>query len=97
MLYEVITTVSFIGPLDWGPVWGGYLAALFLGAAYLAIGLYLSSRSDNQIVSLISTVVVCGIFYLLGSDLLTGFFGNRTGEILKLLGSGSRFSSITLV
>jgi len=24
-------TVSFIGPLDWGPVWGGYLAAMFLG------------------------------------------------------------------
>jgi gliding motility-associated transport system permease protein/gliding motility-associatede transport system auxiliary component len=88
-------TVSFIGPLDWGPVWGGYLAALFLGAAYLAIGLYLSARSDNQIVSLISTVLVCGLFYLLGSDLLTGFFGDRTGEILKLLGSGSRFASIT--
>jgi len=88
-------TVSFIGPLDWGPVWGGYLAALFLGAAYLAIGLYLSSRSDNQIVSLISTVVVCGFFYLLGSNLLTGFFGNRAGEFLKLLGSGSRFDSIT--
>jgi gliding motility-associated transport system permease protein/gliding motility-associatede transport system auxiliary component len=88
-------TVSCIGPLDWGPVWGGYLAALFLGAAYLAIGLYLSARSDNQIVSLISTVLVCGLFYLLGSDLLTGFFGNRTGEILKLLGSGSRFASIT--
>ncbi len=88
-------TVGVIGPLDWGPVWGGYLAALFLGAAYLAIGLYLSARSDNQIVSLISTVLVCGLFYLLGSDLLTGFFGNRAGEILKLLGSGSRFASIT--
>jgi len=88
-------TVSLIGPLDWGPVWGGYLATLFLGAAYLAIGLYLSSRSDNQIVSLISSVLVCGCFYLLGSDQLTGFFGNRAGEFLKLLGSGSRFASIT--
>jgi len=88
-------TVSKIGPLDWGPVWGGYLAALFLGAAYLAIGLFLSSRSENQIVSLISTVLVCGFFYLLGSDLLGGFFGHRAGEFLKLLGSGSRFDSIT--
>ncbi|WP_020676856.1 Gldg family protein [Geopsychrobacter electrodiphilus] len=88
-------TVSFIGPLDWGPVWGGYLAALFLAAAYISIGLYLSARTDNQIVSLISTVFVCGVFYLLGSDLLTGFFGNRGAELLKLLGSGSRFTSIT--
>ncbi len=88
-------TVSIIGPLDWGPVWGGYLAALFLGAAYISIGLFLSARSDNQIVSLIGTVLVCGLFYLLGSDLLTGFFGNRGAELLKLLGSGSRFESIT--
>ncbi len=88
-------TVSIIGPLDWGPVWGGYLAALFLGAAYISIGLFLSARSDNQIVSLIGTVLVCGLFYLLGSDLLTGFFGNQGAELLKLLGSGSRFESIT--
>ncbi|PNU19924.1 ABC transporter permease [Geothermobacter hydrogeniphilus] len=88
-------TVSLIGPLDWGPVWGGYLAALFLGAAYISIGLYLSARSENQIVSLISTVLVCGVFYLLGSDLLTSFFDNRTAEIFKLFGSGSRFASIT--
>jgi ABC-2 type transport system permease protein len=74
---------------------GGYLAALCLGAAYIAIGLYLSARSDNQIVSLIGTVLACGLFYLLGSDLFTAFFGNRAGELLKLLGSGSRFESIT--
>jgi ABC-2 type transport system permease protein len=87
-------TVAAIGPLDWGPVWGGYLAVLFLGAAYISIGLFLSARSDNQIVSLISTVLVCGLFYLLGSNLLTSFFGNRGAEFLKLLGSGSRFDSI---
>ena len=88
-------TVAGIGPLDWGPVWGGYLAGFFLASAYIAIGLYLSARSENQIVSVILTVLVCGLFYLLGSDLLTNLFGNRGAELLKLLGSGSRFASIT--
>jgi ABC-2 type transport system permease protein len=88
-------TVSLLGPLDWGPVLGGYLAALFLAAAYTAIGLYVSARSANQIVSLIVTSAVCGLFYLLGSDALTGLFGNRAAEFLHLLGSGSRFQSIT--
>jgi len=88
-------TVSLIGPLDWGPVFGGYLATLFLAAAYVAIGLFVSARSANQIVSLILTVALCGFFYLLGSDALTGLFGNRVAEFLKLLGSGSRFESIT--
>ncbi len=88
-------SVSLLGPLDWGPVMGGYLAAFFLAAAYTAIGLFVSARSANQIVSLIMTVVVCGVFYLLGSQALTGLFGNQAAEFLKLLGSGSRFDSIT--
>jgi len=88
-------TVSLFGPLDWGPVFGGYLATLFLAAAYAAIGLFISARSANQIVSLILTVVVCGLLYLLGTDALTGLFGNRVSEFLRLLGSGSRFDAIT--
>jgi len=88
-------TVSFMGPLDWGPVAAGYLATFFLAAAYLAIGLFISVRSDNQIISLIGTVLACGLFYLPGSKTLTSLVGNRGAEILALLGSGSRFDSIT--
>ncbi|SDO48470.1 Gldg family protein [Desulforhopalus singaporensis] len=88
-------TVSFLGQMDWGPVLGGYLATLFLAGAYIAIGLFVSIHSENQIISLITTVVICWLFYLIGSDALIGFFGNRSSEILQLLGSGSRFESIT--
>jgi ABC-2 type transport system permease protein len=88
-------TVFFLGPLDWGPVVGGYLAALTLASAYVAIGLWVSSRTDNQIVSLILTVVIGGIFYLVGSEALTSLFGHRAGELLRELGAGSRFESIT--
>ncbi|MCX7809263.1 MAG: ABC-2 transporter permease, partial [Deltaproteobacteria bacterium] len=31
--------VSTLGRLDWGPVWSGYLGALLLGSAVLAVGL----------------------------------------------------------
>ena len=88
-------SVALLGNLDWGPVFGGYLATLFLAAAYASIGLFISARNDNQIVSLILTTVICGIFYLLGSDTLTALFGNRVGETFSLLGSGTRFESIT--
>lgn len=88
-------TVSILGPLDWGPVMGGYLASLFLAAAYIAIGLYMSARTDNPIVALILTVAVAGVFYLVGSSLLTTLFGHDVGSFLELLGSGSRFDSIT--
>ncbi len=88
-------TVALIGPLDWGPVIGGYVAAIFLAASYVAIGLWISCRTDNQIVSLILTVVIAGVFYLIGSDPLSGLGGYRTTEWLHALGAGSRFSSIT--
>ncbi len=91
----VPVTVARIGQLDWGPVFGGYLATLFLAAAYLAIGLFVSARSDSQIVSLIVASLLGGLFYILGSDALTGLFGNQASELLKLLGSGARFESIT--
>ena len=88
-------TVALIGPLDWGPVIGGYVAAIFLAASYVAIGLWISCRTDNQIVSLILTVVIAGIFYLIGSDALSGLGSYRATEWLHALGAGSRFASIT--
>lgn len=88
-------TVSMMGPLDWGPVIGGYLASLFLAAAYIAIGLYMSARTDNPVVALILTTAVAGFFYLLGSNTLTGLVGHEVAGFMSLLGTGSRFDSIT--
>jgi ABC-2 type transport system permease protein len=88
-------TVSAIANLDWGPVLGGYLAAMLLGAMYLAIGLFMSALTSSPVTSLIASVVVCGVLYLFGSATLTGFIDGRTAEILGLLGSGSRFEDIT--
>jgi ABC-2 type transport system permease protein len=88
-------TVALIADLDWGPVVAAYLATCLLGATYLSAGLFVSARTDNPIVSLIGTVVLCGLLYLVGSSTITDFFDNRVGEALRLLGSGARFDSIT--
>ncbi|WP_231758436.1 Gldg family protein [Microbulbifer elongatus] len=88
-------TVAMISDLDWGPVWAGYLATFLLGAAYLSIGLFVSARASNQIVSLIVASALCGLFYLIGSPLLTDFFGNNAGEWLRSLSTGARFDAIT--
>ena len=87
-------TVSLLGDLDWGPVVGGYLAAILMAAAYAAIGLFVSSRTDNQIVSLLVTVLLCGLLYLVGSAGVTNFAGGALAEVLRAIGSGSRFESI---
>ncbi|MCB1864783.1 MAG: Gldg family protein [Chromatiales bacterium] len=88
-------TVAQLGPLDSGPVAGGYLASLLLAAAYIAVGLWVSARTDNQIVALIGTVLVCGLLWLVGAEIITGLAGQRLGEWLRLAGTGARFDSIT--
>ena len=87
-------SVAFMGNIDWGPVIGGYLGALLVAAAYIAIGLFVSSRTDNQIIALILSVLVCGLFYLVGSSGITTFMGNEGGELFRAFGTGSRFQSI---
>lgn len=94
MTLPLAITVSFLGDLDWGPVFSGYLAAFLLGGAYLAMGLFVSARCDNQIVSLILSVALAGVFYLVGASVLTNLFGTTTSEILRSIGTGSRFESI---
>lgn len=86
--------VSLLGNLDWGPVIGGYLASILIASAYASIGLFISSRTDNQIVALILAVITGGAFYLIGSSFFTSFFPSSLVEILRAIGTGSRFESI---
>jgi ABC-2 type transport system permease protein len=83
---ELPITIARLGNLDLGPVIGGYLAALLLSAAYLAIGMCVSAATDNQIVAFVGTVAVCGLFYLIGHD--------STGALGRQLGTGARFESV---
>ena len=88
-------TIGSVANLDWGPVFAGYLAALLLGGAYLAIGLFVSARTDSQIVSLIISVLICGLFYMIGTEMLTKLVGGDMFETLRALGTGTRFESFT--
>lgn len=87
-------SVSWLGDLDWGPVWAGYAASLLLGAVYLSLGLFVSARSDNAIVALIGSVLLGVLLYLPGSPLITGLFGNDIAQWLRAIGTGARFESI---
>lgn len=87
-------TVDLLGNLDWGPVFGGYVAAFLLASTYMAVGLCVSSRTDNQIVALMVTGLLCSALYAVGSPTVTSWFGHTGAELLRALGTGSRFDSI---
>jgi len=63
-------TIASLGPLDWGPVLGGYLGLLILGAAYLSIGLFTSALTRNQIVAFILGFAICFLLFLVDKILM---------------------------
>jgi ABC-2 type transport system permease protein len=72
--------IAFVGQLDWGPVVGGYIGALLLGAGFCAVGLWTSAMTKNQIVAFIMAMAICFILVLFNRMLfflppdLLGFF-----------------------
>lgn len=88
-------TISLFSDIDWGPVASGFVATVLLGSAYIAIGLFVSSRTQNQIVSLIGSVALCSLFYFIGHGVITDTLGQQAGEWLQSISTGSRFDSIT--
>ncbi len=59
-------SVSFLGNLDWGPVFSGYFGLFLQGGAVLAIGLAASSFTENQLVAFFVSVFICAIFVISG-------------------------------
>jgi ABC-2 type transport system permease protein len=51
------------GNLDHGGTWGSYIGLVFLGAGFVAIGIFASAISNNQIVSFLIAVFLCGFMY----------------------------------
>jgi len=83
------------GNIDTGGMWGSYIGLLFLGASFVAIGLFASSISDNQIVSFILAVILSGFIYI-GFEFIFGLdlFG-PVDLLVKSLGISSHYAAMS--
>ena len=85
-------TVSLMGPLDWGPVIGGYMGAILLGAAFSAVGLFASALTRNQIIAFIIGLAIC--FALTLIDKLLHFIPQSLLGFFAYLGADFHFQNI---
>jgi ABC-2 type transport system permease protein len=83
------------GNIDLGGMWGSYIGLLFLGASFVAIGMFASTLTDNQIVSFIIAVFLCGFLYV-GFDFIYSFalFG-KVDLFIKSLGINDHYKSMS--
>ena len=84
-----------IGNMDMGGMWGSYLGLLFLGSTFVAIGIFASSLSDNQIVSFIIAVFFCGFFYIGFELFYTFILSGKIGLAIQSIGISAHYSSIS--
>jgi ABC-2 type transport system permease protein len=83
------------GNLDTGGMWGSYVGLLFLGAGFVAIGLFASSIADNQVIAFIMAMLLSFFFYT-GFEYLadSGVLG-QSAAFIKALGINDHYVSMS--
>lgn len=80
--------------LDIGPIIGGYVAALLMGAAYCSIGLLSSCFTREQVVAFLLALFICVPLAVAGTPDIDLFTPSTLSPIAKFIGFSVRFESI---
>lgn len=87
--------VSVLGDPDPGQIVGGYVGAVLMGGAFLAIGLFISSLTENQIVAFIISVVAIFVLFILGEDFVLFGIPDWLVPVFSFIGLGGHYDSIS--
>lgn len=84
------------GNLDSGAILGSYIGLLFLAMAFIAIGLFASSLTKNQIIAFVLSTFLC--FFLYSGfnyiSFMPGFVG-RIDDVIQMIGIDYHYDSIS--
>lgn len=87
-------TVSNIGKIDHGAIWSGYLGLILMSSAYISIGLFASSITNNQIVAFLLAIFIGILFHIIFDVLANSMTGTIAG-IFSYLSISTHFESIS--
>lgn len=98
LTFPIVLTVYYLGHPDSGVVIAGYLGSALLAGAYLAVGMFTSACTRNQVISFILAVVV-GLFLMLAgyppvTDVLTRLLPMVLVEAIARLSFMPHFESM---
>ena len=99
LMYIIMLALTFIYPailaafvsVDWGVVGASYLGMFLIGSAFMAVGIFASSLTSNQIVAaMVAFMVLLASFVL---DFLSVSSGPFVSELLRHLSLGLHLRS----
>ncbi|HZR68996.1 MAG TPA: ABC transporter permease [Burkholderiales bacterium] len=93
LTFPMIITVNWLGDPDNGVIASGYVGALLLAGAYLAISSMTSAMTRNQVIAFIVAVVLCLVLILVGFSPVTDMLSRWASP--RMVESVARFSVLT--
>lgn len=91
LLYLV--SILFFGKPDFGPIVGGYIGAIFLCAAFSAIGVFASSITKNQLTAFFVAFIICIVLTMIDAFLI--FLPAPIVSLLQFISANEHFTSIS--
>ena len=92
----ILNAISDVGGIDFGATYGSYFGLLFLAASYTMVGLYISSITKNNLVSLLASIFVSIVlfkgFHFLS---LLPIFANGTHFYISKLGLEAHYINMS--
>ncbi len=85
-------TAAVFGDPDPGPLAGGYIGAIFLAAAFCAVGVYASSITKNQIIAFFTAFAVCIVLTMIDNFLV--FLPGAFVSAANFLSASAHFESV---
>lgn len=92
-IYAII--LKYLGDVVWPTLIGNYVAMLFLGAAFISIGLFVSSLTENQMTAAVVSFVVMLILYVYDDMFLGRISNDKVLDVLSALSFRSRYVEFT--
>ncbi len=86
-------SVALIGPVDHGATVSGYIGLILLSSAYIAIGIYASSLTKNQIVAFLISLGIA-IFFQLIFDMIANITHGWISELFRFLSFNTHFQTM---
>ena len=84
-----------VGNIDIGGTWGSFIGLFLLTAAYVAVGIFASSITDNQIVAFIIAAVLCFFLYSGFDGLASLSFFKSINAFIQSIGINEHYKSMS--
>lgn len=100
ILLLLLPTVGYVylfqwlgGALEWGPILSSYLGLFLLVSAFLSLGLFVSTLTENPVIS--ALITFSSLLLLWGLEWVVGITDGQPAELVKLISPLSHFREFT--